>query len=103
MASVVLRRGSLYLGRDQCQRYFPDLQAVMLVRQGSDLLILPVRHAPAGGYLLKTRNAAGDRVVNAMDFFRTQGVDDGVDRGLEVAWDEQRMALVASALFSEHT
>ena len=43
-----------------------------------DLLILPVRHAAAGGYLLKLRNGAGDRVVNAPDFFREHGLDDEV-------------------------
>lgn len=97
---VRLRQGSLYLTREQFERHFAGLVAVMLVRQDGDLLILPVRHAPAGGYLLKTRNAAGDRVVNAMDFFRAQGIDDAVDREVLVAWDEHRAALLAPRLFT---
>ena len=39
-------------------------------------MILPVRHAAAGGYVLKLRNSAGDRVVHAPDFFREHHIDE---------------------------
>ena len=83
-------------------RYFAGLDAVMLVRRDQDLLVLSVRHAPADGYLLKTRNGAGDGVVNAMDFFRAQRIDDAVERELAVARDEASAALVAPALETDH-
>ncbi len=43
------------------------------------MLVLPVRYAASGGYVLKIRNAAGDRVVDAGDFFRDHGLDDGAE------------------------
>ena len=36
-----------------------------------------------GGYLLKFRNRAGDRVVHAPDFFREHGIDENI--GLELS------------------
>ena len=68
-------------------RYFPGLETIVLLRRDDDLLILPVRHAAAGGYLLKLRNGAGDRVVNAPDFFREHGLDDEARARFRRAWD----------------
>ena len=76
-ATVTVKRGSLYLDRALYDRYFPGLEAVILLRRDKGLLILPVRHTASGGYLLKLRNGAGDRVVSAPDFFREQGIEDG--------------------------
>jgi hypothetical protein len=97
---VTMRRGSLYIRRAVCERYFAGLEAVMLLRRGDDLLILPVRHAAAGGFLLKFMNLAGDRVVNAPDFFRAQGIEDHVCRDLSVTWVSRDAALVASGMFA---
>lgn len=99
-ATVTVRRGSLYLTRELCDRYFAGLESVILLRRDDDLLILPVRHAAAGGYLLKLRNSAGDRVVNAADFFRVQGVADEAELSLAVAWSSERGGLVASPAFA---
>ena len=55
-------------------RHFAGLEGVILLRRDNDILILPVRNNAAGGYLLKLRNSAGDRVVNAADFFRAQAI-----------------------------
>jgi len=98
-ASVSLRHGGLYLGRDVFDRYFAGLEAVILLRRDNDLLILPVRHAAAGGYLLKRRNAAGDRVVNAPDFFREHGLGDEVELDLAVDWSTRSAGLVAADAF----
>lgn len=95
-ATVRIERGTLYLDRDTCERFFTGLQTVILVRREQDLCILPVRHAAAGGYLLKLRNIAGDRVVHAPDFLRECGIDDGVTLDLEVAWSSELGGLVAA-------
>ncbi|MEM9728141.1 MAG: hypothetical protein AAF997_06115, partial [Myxococcota bacterium] len=63
------------------------------------LLVMPVRHAASGGYLLKLRNAAGDRVVNAMDFFREHGVRGDDERTLKAEWSRQHAALRAEGAF----
>ena len=94
-----ISRGSLYLPNDIYQRYFNGLSSVILLRQKNDLLIMPVMNAAAGGYLLKLKNAAGDRVINAMDFLREQRLDDADTVSFKVAWDSKRAALVAVDLF----
>jgi len=93
-------RGSLLLGEADYARHFGGLQAVVLLRDGSDLLVLPVRHAASGGYVLKLRNSAGDRAVAAADFFRANGIQDGEQHDLTATWDEGRGALRALSVFT---
>src|SRR5215469_8725911 len=99
LASVVVTRGSVYLTREICESYFANLEAVILLRRDNDLLVMPVRHAAAGGHLLKLRNHAGDRVVNAGDFFRLNGIDDAVERHLSAFWSTERAGLVVENAF----
>jgi hypothetical protein len=98
-ATVTVKRGSLYLARDVYDRYFAGLEAVVLLRRDDDLLILPVRHAASGGYLLKLRNGAGDRVVSAPDFFREQGLAEDAELRLSVAWNADKAALCSAKAF----
>ena len=102
-ASVTLKRGSLYLSRAIYDCYFHGLEGIVLLRREADLLILPVRHAAAGGYFLKLFNSAGDRVVTAPDFFREHGADDKFERRLPVSWVSARAALVAVGAFDLQT
>jgi hypothetical protein len=102
-ATVTVKRGSLYLARDVYERYFPGLEAVILLRRDDDLLIMPVRHAASGGYLLKLRNGAGDRVVSAPDFFREQGIEDDAELFLAVAWSAEKAALCSTKAFDLQT
>jgi len=98
-SAVNLKRGALYLSCDVYDRYFAGLETVILLRRGQDLCILPVKHAAAGGYLLKLRNKVGDRVVHAPDFFRGHGIDENVALELSVAWSTEQGALVAVDAF----
>ena len=94
---VILERGALQVPHEICGRYFAGLETVILLRRDVGLLILPVMHAAAGGYLLKMRNTNGDRVIHAADFFRDQGFAD-IDRHVfAVHWrsDLAGLALVA--------
>lgn len=100
---VTVRRGSLYLTRDVYDRHFAGLEAVILLRRGEQLAILPVRHAPSGGYLLKLRNGAGDRVVNAPDFFREHGLSDSAEFDIEVSWRAEDGALLSGNVFNLHS
>ncbi|WP_409190247.1 hypothetical protein [Bradyrhizobium sp. RDM4] len=100
VCSVTVARGALYLSHEAYDRYFAGLEAVILLRRADDLWIMPVRHAAAGGYLLKVRNSRGDRVVHAPDFLREQGIDESVASQLSVAWSQECGALIAVAAFS---
>ncbi len=96
---VTLHQGSLYLSGAVYDRYFAGLETVILLRREDDLLILPVKHAAAGGYLLKLKNSAGDRVVNAMEFFRFNEIDNMDRQSVEVGWDSNSAALRARSVF----
>lgn len=98
-ASVTLKRGALYIDQALYQRYFAGLSTVILLRREDDLLILPVRHAAAGGYLLKIRNAAGDRIVDAADFFREHDAHTPDERPLAIAWMSDLAGLRAANAF----
>lgn len=95
---LTIRRGALYMSAAVCERYFAKVDAVALLRRDSDLVVLPVRHAAAGGYLLKRRNKCGDRVVSSPEFFRACGFDDDVAVELKAHWDEPTTALIASGI-----
>jgi len=96
---LIVRRGALHLTRQVYERFFDKLDNVVLLRDGGDLVILPVRHQAAGGYVIKLRSGAGDRAVVASDFFRDNGVEDEVHLTLSAAWDEARSALIARGAF----
>jgi hypothetical protein len=98
-ASLAVRRGGLYLARELYERYFGGREAVILLRRDDDLLVLPVHHAGAGGYLLQVRNANGDRVVHAADFLRTHGIDDDAELQLAASWNSAAAGLLAPGAF----
>ena len=87
-ARIRLRQRRLYFARATYESYFAGCSTVILLRKDQDLLVLPVRHAASGGYMLKIRNEAGDRVVDAGDFFRDRGLDDGAEWEGTHSWSE---------------
>lgn len=92
---IEIRRGNVYVEASVYATYFRGLESIILLRQDEKLLLLPVRHAAAGGLLLKVRNPHGDRVVHAQEFLRDQGVDERQEWTLPVQWDRRSAALVA--------
>lgn len=98
--SVEIARGGLYLAHALYTRWFDGLESVVLLRSGEALQIVPVRHAAAGGYLLKQRNARGDRVIHAPDFFREHGLAEDPGRMLPGHWDETAAAFVVPRAFA---
>ncbi len=92
---IEIRRGSIYVEASVYSCYFDGLEAIALLRKDEKLLLLPVRHAAAGGLLLKVRNPQGDRVVHAQEFLRNQGIDEGKEWTLPVQWDSRSAALTA--------
>ncbi len=96
VSRIQIRGGSLYLEASVYTKYFAGLECVILLRRQDKLLILPVRHAAAGGLLLKVRNPQGDRVVHAREFLQDQGLDEQQEWTLPVQWNSQSAALVAA-------
>jgi hydrogenase maturation protease len=93
-ARIEIRRGNIYVEAGVYARYFGGLESLVLLRRDEKLLLLPVRHAAAGGLLLKIRNTRGDRIVHAQEFFRDQGLDEQQEWSLPVRWDSRSAALV---------
>ncbi len=85
---IGLRQRRLYIARQVYEAFFDGSSTVILLRKEKDLLVLPVRYAASGGYVLKIRNAAGDRAVDAGDFFRDRGLDDGAEWEGAFSWCE---------------
>lgn len=96
---LTIRRAALHFSADTYERYFEGLGALVVLRDGADLLVLPLRLGAGGGYVIKLRNGAGDRTVDAADFFRENGIDDGVSLTLPAHWNDDRAALIVPNFF----
>ena len=90
---ISLRDARLYLPAEICRAFFAGVGGVVLVRDGDDLCILPVRQAAGGGFLLKQRNAAGDCVVEALEFLRREGLEELRRSSSRAEWDDRNGAL----------
>ena len=102
MSTISLRGGNLYLKAAVYDQYFRGVETVILLRRDDDLHIMPVAHAAAGGYLIKLKNAAGDRVISGADFFRNQGVSDDICAEFDIAWNTEAAALEGRSLFENN-
>ncbi len=96
---ITIVRGSVYLPHETYRTYFAGLEGVVLQRDDHRLVVLPVRHAPGGGYLIKYRNAKGDRVINAGDFFRNHGLSDDIEICAEANWNPSIAGLELANVF----
>jgi len=96
---ITVGRGNLYLSREICDTYFPRVTAVALLVRDAEVMIVPLMPASAGGLLLKQRNARGDRVIHAQEFFRSRNLpEDFHRRALPVRWSTAPAALLVSGL-----
>ena len=90
---IHMRGGSLYLDAALCARYFDGIQAVALLCDEDGGYLIPLTMVGTGGYLLKIRNARGDRVVHCPEFIELLGCPQEIESVLEVRWDAERYAL----------
>ncbi len=75
IACVQVRAGRLHIPSEVYERVLPGCPALALLERDGRWLLLPLLGG-AGGLQVKIRNARGDRVVEAQEFFRKQGLDD---------------------------
>lgn len=97
--TIMIKDGAVYLSSDVYTRFFDRLDSVILLRRGDDLCVLPVRQTAAGGYLLKVRNRAGDRVIHAPDFFRQNGFPEHSRTEFAAEWSSTHGALIVTRAF----
>ena len=97
--AVRIASGSLYLSRELCDLYLPNIGAIALLNRDSGVFLLPLPSASAGGMLLKIRNAHGDRVAHALEFLRVLGIDaDTPELSFEVRWIPEIAGLLLAGL-----
>jgi hypothetical protein len=93
--AVLVARGNFYLSRETCDRYFPGIVSVALLARDDAVWIVPLAGQSAGGLILKQRNARGDRVIHAQEFFRNNGMLEEFDmRTMPVQWSAEAAALI---------
>lgn len=92
-STIRIGKGNLYLKAALYEKYFPGIESVILMKRGQAINILPIMNANSGGLLLKIRNAEGDRVLHAQEFFRDHGIDERMETVLSVAWDPESIFL----------
>jgi hypothetical protein len=98
-AEISVVRGNLYLTREICDKYLPGVASVALLMRDEEVLIVPLIQQSAGGLLLKQRNARGDRVIHAQEFFRNAGLPEEFEsRTVPVHWSRESAALVVAGL-----
>ena len=93
--AVSIYEGSIYLPNQLVDTYFRGIDAVIALIQQGELMVMPVHQATSGGSLLKIKNAAGDRVVQARDVFQNQDMLDFRTDNLAVNWSTEKSALCA--------
>ena len=95
-ACLSVRKGSIYIPSSDCETFFRGLDAVIVVVRENELNVMPVQQMSAGGYILKIRNANGDRVVTAPDVFAEHQLMDWNDDAVEAVWCSERGALICA-------
>lgn len=99
LASAGVAAGNLYLSCEACQRFLPGIESVALLRRDAQVLIVPLTRDSGGGLLLKVRNARGDRVIHAQEFFRAHGYAEAfASQRVALHWDQAAAALVLTGL-----
>lgn len=63
------------------------------------ILVFPLIQDSAGGLMLKIRNAQGDRIIHAQEFFRNHDyVEQFEERHCDVRWLSDRAALLVAGV-----
>jgi hydrogenase maturation protease len=92
--TVSVRNGNLYIGHEVCQKFFPGIETIALLKREPGFLVMPVFSQSSGGRLLKLRNSKGDRVVTATDFLHDLGINYEQEQSFKATWESESAALV---------
>ena len=98
-SEISFARGNFYLPREICDTYLPGVVSVALLLRNDEVMIVPLAGQSAGGLLLNQRNARGDRVIHAQEFFRNKNLPEELEvRTVPVHWSPDSAALVVRGL-----
>ncbi len=92
--TVSIRNGNLYIDHEICQKFFPGIETIALLKREPGFLVMPVFSQSSGGRLLKLRNSRGDRVVTATDFLHDLGINHEQEQSFKATWESESAALV---------
>jgi len=92
MKQMLLKNGNLYLDSELYETYFSAINSVVLLKKDATFLLMPVQQA-GGGLLFKIKNAKGDRIVHAIEFFQQHGIEVEEEKVLDVEWSAELAAL----------
>jgi len=95
MKQLIFKNGNLYLDSSLYETYFSSINSVVLIKREALFLLMPVQQA-GGGLLLKIKNAKGDRIIHAVEFFQQHGIETDEEKVLEVEWSAELAALTFS-------
>ena len=93
-ASVRLARGKIYLESPLFEKYFSGHETVALIEREGKFVLLPVFSGAQGGLMIKLINARGDRLVDAVDFFRRFDLDLENSLDCPVVWNSEMAGMV---------
>jgi len=92
MKQMLLKNGNLYLDSALYETYFSAINSVVLLKKDDIFMLMPVQQA-GGGLLFKIKNAKGDRIVHAIEFFQQHGIEAEEEKVLDVEWSAELAAL----------
>jgi len=92
MKQLIFKNGNLYLDSGLYDTYFSSINSVVLLKKDALFLLMPVQQA-GGGLLLKIKNARGDRIIHAMEFFQQHGIEMDEEKVLDAEWNAELAAL----------
>lgn len=99
IAVVHIGDGRVVLPRDTYDLYMAGATSAALIERDGQAYLLPLSGPVAGGMLLKQRNAAGDRVMQAPDFLAERGLGRfSAEREFKVRWVAKAGALLIDGL-----
>ncbi|MHB8210763.1 MAG: hypothetical protein ACYDDP_05400 [Acidithiobacillus sp.] len=86
VVNLLLKDGHLFIPAAAYRDAMVDLLAVAVLWRSPCLHLIPLHPGTIGGFLLKQRNLAGDRVVDLRLFLRDHELAENVEGVLSFAW-----------------
>ena len=96
--TIRISNGNLYFDKELYETFFSGVDVIALLPVEGGFSVMPLFNNANGGRLLKLRNAKGDRVVSAPDFFRDRGIQDMDETHCPVRWNSETVSLFVALL-----
>lgn len=92
---VTVNAGTILLSAPVYRAFFDGREGALVFEREGALCVMPVE-AVAGGLLVKQKNLAGDRAIDAHEVLRAKGWGDGGTHTVTARWDGKLGALALS-------